>query len=152
MFFEKTQIFQDTRGFIEQTCFFKEGLSVRRTDLIISLLHFPQNPYLILKHEHIPTHFPEAYFLFEDDSYIHKKIETVNDAVVLQNNIDDLVKWENEWSAEFHPDKCKMLRTTNKQKTLNHKYHIYSHKLESVSKAKYLGVTLPIKCHGRPTL
>ena len=83
--------------------------------------------------------------LFADDSYIHKEIETVNDAVALQNDLDDLVKWENEWSGEFHPDKCKMLRVTKKRKTLNHKYHIHRHELESVSEAKYLGVTLTNK-------
>ena len=84
--------------------------------------------------------------LFADDSYIHKEIETVNDAVALQNDLDDLVKWENEWSAEFHPDKCKMLRVTNKRKTLNHKYeYIHGHELKSVSEAKYLGVTLTNK-------
>ena len=61
--------------------------------------------------------------LFADDSYLHKGIETVNDAISLQDDLDDLTKWENEWSAEFHPDKCKMLRVTNKRKTINHKYH-----------------------------
>ena len=83
--------------------------------------------------------------LFADNSYIHKEIETVNDAVALQNDLDDLVKWENEWSAEFYPDKWKMLRVTNKRKTLDHKYHIHGHELESVSEAKYLGVTLTNK-------
>ena len=80
--------------------------------------------------------------LFADDSYLHKEIETVNDAIALQDDLDDLTKWENEWSAEFHPDKCKMLRVTNKRKTINHKYHIHGHELENVSEAKYLGVTL----------
>ena len=59
--------------------------------------------------------------LFAGDPSIHKEIETVNDAVALQNDLDDPVKWEKEWSAEFHPDKCKMLHVTNKRKTLNHK-------------------------------
>ena len=80
--------------------------------------------------------------LFADDSYLHKETETVNDAIALQDDLDDLTKWENEWSAEFHPDKCKMLRVTNKRKTINHKYHIHGHELENVSEAKYLGVTL----------
>ena len=30
-----------------------------------------------------------------------KEIETVDDVVALQEDLDDLVKWENEWSAEF---------------------------------------------------
>ena len=64
--------------------------------------------------------------LIADDSYLHKEIETVNDAIALQDDLDDLTKWENEWSAEFHPDKCKMLRVTKKRKTINHISHTRS--------------------------
>jgi len=46
---------------------------------------------------------------------------------------------------EFHPDKCKMLRITNKRKIIESCYYIHGHELENVTEAKYLGVTLTKK-------
>ena len=42
----------------------------------------------------------------------------------------------------FHPDKCTKLPTSQKKNTINHDYILPNHNLESVSSAKYLGVTL----------
>ena len=53
--------------------------------------------------------------------------------------------------TEFHPDKCKMLRVTDKRKAINYKYHIHGHELENMSEAKYLEVTITNICHGSST-
>jgi len=42
----------------------------------------------------------------------------------------------------FHPDKCTKLSISQKKNTINHDYILRNHTLESVSSAKYLGVTL----------
>ena len=42
---------------------------------------------------------------------------------------------------EFHPDKCTVLRVTNKKKTIDARYQLHGHMLESVTSTKYLGLT-----------
>jgi hypothetical protein len=42
----------------------------------------------------------------------------------------------------FHPDKCSVLTITNKKNPVKHNYLLHYHTLESVSSAKYLGITL----------
>ena len=42
---------------------------------------------------------------------------------------------------QFHPDKCRVLRITNKRKPIIFNYTLHDHILASVTQAKYLGVT-----------
>jgi hypothetical protein len=62
----------------------------------------------------------------------------------LQDDMDSLLQWEQDWQMEFHPSKCQLLRITNKRKPFARDYDIHGHKLEEVESAKYLG-GLPIK-------
>lgn len=80
--------------------------------------------------------------LFADDSFLYRIILNQNDAITLQNDLDKLQLWEEEWSMEFHPKKCKVLRITNKRKPIISNYKIHDEELETVDKAKYLGVTI----------
>ena len=57
--------------------------------------------------------------LFADDAYIYRPIQKIEDCFDLQKEINRLVEWEKEWSMEFHPDKCKSLRVTNKRNIVN---------------------------------
>ena len=80
--------------------------------------------------------------LFADDSLLYKVIKNIADSYTLQQDLDNLVSWEKEWSMEFHPDKCKLLRITNKKKIVDASYNIHGTNLEKVEDAKYLGVTI----------
>ena len=71
--------------------------------------------------------------------------KSLQDVRELQVDLDNLVNWETAWSMEFHPEKCKLLRVTNKRKVTAGSYQIHNHDLEQVKKAKYLGVTLDEK-------
>ena len=75
--------------------------------------------------------------LFADDSLVYRTIRTKEDQALLQEDHDKLQKWERDWLMQFNPDKCEVIRITNKRSphqqvtasmTLNH--------------AKYLGVTV----------
>jgi hypothetical protein len=46
---------------------------------------------------------------------------------------------------KFHPDKCNVLRVTNKTKKTEVNYHLHGHTLELVTSAKYLGLTITNK-------
>ena len=90
----------------------------------------------------LPQYVKSKIALFADDTYLYKIIKSKEDTLSLQNDIDQLVNWEKLWSMEFHPDKCFLLRITNKHKYTPGNYQIHDHTLKLVESAKYLGITI----------
>ena len=43
---------------------------------------------------------------------------------------------------EFHPEKCQLLRVTNKRNVIQEDYTIHDHILKTTDTVKYLGVEL----------
>ena len=80
--------------------------------------------------------------LFTDDAYIYKSIRNIDVCKIVQEDLDELIQWEQSWSVEFHPDKCKVLRSTIKRKVINYCYILHNVILKKVSNAKYLGETM----------
>ena len=80
--------------------------------------------------------------LFADDSLLYRTIKTKEDALILQKDLNTLQTWEKENLMEFHPDKCQVLRITNKKKPILSGYTIHNSLLTLVNSAKYLGVTI----------
>ena len=80
--------------------------------------------------------------LFADDTALDRKIESPEDARILQSDLDELEKWEHEWDMCFHPDKCNVVHVSRSKKIIETDYYLHGHKLESVKSTKYLGVTL----------
>ena len=58
-------------------------------------------------------------------------LKSILDMHCLQDDLDKLQDWEQNWDMEFHPQKCKLLSITNKTKP-NTEYNIYGETLESV--------------------
>jgi len=83
--------------------------------------------------------------LFADDSLLYRTINSPEDAVTLQKDLDQLQRWEATWKMEFHPQKCQLLRITNKRKFIHSQYNIHNVILEETCSAKYLGVTIDSK-------
>ena len=67
--------------------------------------------------------------LFADDSLLYRTISSKQDSLELQKDLDLLQKWESDNSMEFHPDKCQVLRITNKRKPITSDYTIHSIRL-----------------------
>jgi hypothetical protein len=80
--------------------------------------------------------------LFAYDCVLYRKIQNEADSKLLQEDMNNLLRWESEWQMEFHPSKCQLLRVTNKRKPSPTSYHVHGHKLELVDSAKYLGVVI----------
>ena len=80
--------------------------------------------------------------LFADDSLLYRAINTISDSLILQKDLDQLQKWEKANKMEFHPDKCQILRITNKRQPLKFTYNIHNIDLQEFKSAKYLGVTI----------
>ena len=85
--------------------------------------------------------------LFADDSFLYREINSVEDSCQLQKDLDKLQQWEKTWKMEFHPDKCQVLRITNKRKPIKKVYSIHNKTLKETetNSAKYLGVTIDKK-------
>ena len=78
----------------------------------------------------------------DGDAFIYKTICKNDDCQILQNDLNNLVKWEKLWSMEFHTDKCKVLCINNKQNTTNFTYSMDKTDLETIKEAKYLGINM----------
>ena len=61
----------------------------------------------------LPNSVLSTISLFADDSYLYWRIRNTLDCKQLQKDLDNLVKWEKQWSMEFNPSKCKVLIVTN---------------------------------------
>ena len=125
-------------------CVVVRGTSSKHTAVISGV---PQGtvlgPLLFLAYiNDMPMEIKSKIALFADDSYLYRRILSIEDSRQLQTDLDILVTWEEKWSMEFHPGKCKLLRVTKKRNVINAHYQIHGQQLEAVEKAKYLGVTL----------
>ena len=58
----------------------------------------------------------------------------------LQNNLDKLAQWEQQWGMQFHPSKCNSMSVTRSKTPFKFNYILKGHTLESVDTAKYLGI------------
>ena len=67
-------------------------------------------------------------------------IYNTQDSIDLQNDVNSLICWVKQWSMELHPDKCKLLRITNKSNPTETSYVMHKQKLDHVDEAKYLGI------------
>ena len=74
----------------------------------------------------VPFHRVGRMFIYFKLSDI---IHSAPDMQSLQDDMDNLFQWEQDWQMEFHPRKCQLLRITNKRKPFARDYDIHGHKL-----------------------
>ena len=61
--------------------------------------------------------------LFADDSAIYRKIDSIEDAMLLQQDLFRLQEWADKWLMNFNVKKCKTLRITRRTKSkIDHTY------------------------------
>ena len=63
--------------------------------------------------------------LFADDTVIYREISAEEDHHTLQADLDALVQWEREFSMEFHPKKCNILRVSRSRCPSTYNYTLY---------------------------
>ena len=93
----------------------------------------------------LPQRVRSTSRLFADDCLLYRTINTPSDARQLQQDLDSLRQWEIDWQMEFNPDKCEVIRITNKKTVITTDYTIHGQRLNTTSKTKYLGVTIDNK-------
>ena len=92
----------------------------------------------------LPDNIRSSIRLFADDCVLYRNITTQRDCEILQEDLDKLSLWEKDWLMEFNVGKCHTMRITRHQLSnqIRHDYVLHGQVLESVTSAKYLGVTL----------
>ena len=90
----------------------------------------------------LPQNLSSPVRLFADDTLLYLVVESIGDAISLQNDLRELENWESRWLMEFNTDKCQVLRVSRKRDSLIHEYILHGKILESVDSAKYLGVSI----------
>ena len=78
--------------------------------------------------------------LFADDALLYLTIHSTSDCIKLQEDLNNLERWESDWQMSFHPEKYEVIHITTKKKPILHKYTLHGHTLSSVPQIKYLGV------------
>ena len=80
--------------------------------------------------------------LYADDILLYCRSTSLEDCTLLQNDIDNLIKWSKTWQLLFNFDKCEFLRITNKLSPTVTTYNMESNIIKQVSSVKYLGITI----------
>ena len=84
----------------------------------------------------LPEHVRSRVRLFADDTAMY------SEANIVQEDLHKLEKWEEAWDMSFNPSKCQVLNVTRLKTPIPSEYSLHNTELESVSAAKYLGVTI----------
>ena len=81
--------------------------------------------------------------LFADDSKLFRRISSIIDCILLQNDLNTLFEWCTTWKIYLNIKKCYFIAFTNKRKNkVNFIYYLGDSQLSSVSVIKDLGVYL----------
>ena len=55
--------------------------------------------------------------LFADDTLMYLTFHNSSDCIKLQEDLNNLVRWESDWQISFHPEKCEVIHITEKEET-----------------------------------
>ena len=90
----------------------------------------------------LPQNIQSQVRLFADDTAVYLTVTSLEDANILQSDLDTLEEWERTCDIEFNPGKCQVLHITRSRQPLQSQYTLHGQVLESVDSAKYLGVNI----------
>ena len=80
--------------------------------------------------------------LFADDCLLYQKIQSLQDSILLQKDLDLLPHWASIWQMKFNTTKCIVLRCSRSPIQFQHDYRLNNHVLDIKDEHPYLGITL----------
>lgn len=80
--------------------------------------------------------------VFADDCVVYSTITNISDQILLQNDLNNIQNWCDDWLILLNPSKCKVMSMTRCRNTLRFSYVIYNKPIEPVKSFKYLGITI----------
>ncbi|KAK6191216.1 hypothetical protein SNE40_002953 [Patella caerulea] len=93
----------------------------------------------------IASNISSALRLFADDCVIYTPINSPEDHLALQKDLNTLVDWSNTWQMQFNIEKCAVMKISTKRKTSHFDYKMEGMSLEIVKNHPYLGVEIQEK-------
>ena len=83
--------------------------------------------------------------LFADDCILYRTITTEEDAIQLQNDLDQLSAWAIKWQLRFNVTKCTIMCFTRSSSPILFNYKLNHYNLTTSSEYSYLGILLDNK-------
>ena len=80
--------------------------------------------------------------LFANDCLIYRSIETTQDQIQFQEDLDALHRWDQSWGMRFNAKICNIMTITNKEDPLTKFYQLDNTILQQVDCASYLGILI----------
>ena len=77
---------------------------------------------------------------FVDDCLLYRTIESVEDQVALQRDLQALERWGDTWGMSFNAKKCEIMHIRKGKHYESYMYQLGGHILHTVNEVKYLGV------------
>ena len=99
-------------------------------------------PFSLIYINDLPDKTRSKVRLFADDTAIYLAVSNLEDAQILQQDLDHLHLWELDWDMEFNPSKCVVIHITRSRTPVPSQYLLHGRVLESVAGSKYLGVEI----------
>ena len=65
----------------------------------------------------MPDTVTSFIYMYADDTKMFRQINDKSDTVALQNDLDKLVKWADEWQLHFNVNKCKVMHIGKSKET-----------------------------------
>ena len=107
------------------------------------LLRVPQGSVLgpllfLLCVSDLPEYVTSTARLFADDCLLYKEVSCSQDQLRLQQDLDNLTKWQNRWQLRFNPGKCYMMTITHSKTPVIGDCYLNNEKLQIVSETPLL--------------
>ena len=98
----------------------------------------------------ISNHIHSPLRLFADNYLLYRVINTKQDALQLQQDLNVLSNWAETWQLKFNISKCTIMRFTRSISPLTFNYQLSNIALSSADQHLYLGVLLDRKLSWSP--
>jgi hypothetical protein len=90
----------------------------------------------------LPDHVDSEAYLFAEDTKIFRIITGENDHNILQEDLQKMEDWSNNWLLKFHSEKCKYMNITRTTNEGNREYRLLDQNITKVNEEKDIGVTI----------
>ena len=90
----------------------------------------------------LPDEVCSQVHLFADDTGLYLTMESEDDGLTLQSDLDILSMWETRWDMEFNHLKRQVVHVACSKRPVKRDYILHDHVFESVTCVKYLGVNI----------